>query len=156
MAAGAGAGLATAFNAPIAGAVFVLEELVQRFEHRIAMAALAASATAIGVARLMIGDQPDFIVAALPHGDAGVRPLYFAFGVFAGVLGVLYNRVLLAGLAAARRLGRWPAELRAALVGAAIGAVARFLPDLVGGGDAITQRVLSAASPRPRSSRRRS
>ena len=36
MAAGAGAGLATAFNSPIAGAVFVLEELVQRFEHRIA------------------------------------------------------------------------------------------------------------------------
>lgn len=147
MAAGAGAGLATAFNAPIAGAVFVLEELVQRFEHRIAMAALAASATAIGVARLMIGDAPDFIVSALPHGDAGARPLYFVFGLFAGVLGVLYNRVLLAGLAAARRLGRWPAELRAALVGAAIGAVAWFLPDLVGGGDAITQRVLSGVTP---------
>ena len=49
LAAGAGAGLATAFNAPIAGAVFVLEELVRRFEHRIAIAALAASATAIAV-----------------------------------------------------------------------------------------------------------
>ena len=49
IAAGAGAGLGAAFNVPIAGAVFVLEELVQRFEHRIAIAALAASATAIGV-----------------------------------------------------------------------------------------------------------
>jgi CIC family chloride channel protein len=40
MAAGAGAGLAASFNAPIAGAVFVLEELVRRFDMKLALAAL--------------------------------------------------------------------------------------------------------------------
>jgi CIC family chloride channel protein len=34
-------------------------------------------------------------------------------------------------------------ELRAALVGAAVGLLAWFAPDLVGGGDAITQRALA-------------
>jgi chloride channel protein, CIC family len=147
IAAGAGAGLATAFNAPIAGAVFVLEELVQRFEQRIAIAALGASATAIMVARVLLGDAPDFSAAALPHDDAATRPLYFVFGALAGLLAVAYNRVLLATIATANRLTRWPVELRAGVIGAAVGVLAWFAPGLVGGGDDITQGVLAGATP---------
>ena len=143
IAAGAGAGLGTAFNAPIAGAVFVLEELVQRFERRIAIAALAASATAIGVARVLLGDAPDFNVSALGYGDAATRPIYFAFGALAGLLAVAYNRALLATRAAAQRLAPAPVELRAGLIGAAVGALGWFAPGLIGGGDAITQSVLT-------------
>jgi chloride channel protein, CIC family len=143
IAAGAGAGLGTAFNAPIAGAVFVLEELVQRFEQRIAIAALAASATAIGVARVLLGDAPDFNVSALGYGDAAARPIYFAFGALAGLAAVAYNRALLATRAAVRRLAAAPVELRAGLVGAAIGALGWFAPAIVGGGDAIAQSVLA-------------
>ena len=146
-AAGAGAGLGTAFNAPIAGAVFVLEELVQRFERRIAIAALGASATAIGVARLLIGDAPDFTVSGLAYGDAQTRPLYFVFGAFAGLLAVAYNRLLLATRAAAGRLIFAHVDLRAALVGAAVGALGWFAPGLIGGGDAITQGVLTGSAP---------
>jgi CIC family chloride channel protein len=81
IAAGAGAGLATAFNAPIAGAIFVPEELVQQFEHRIAIAALGASATAIAVARVFLGDMPDFHVGALSYATAETRPLYYFLGI---------------------------------------------------------------------------
>jgi chloride channel protein, CIC family len=145
VAAGAGAGLGTAFNAPIAGAVFVLEELVQRFEHRIAVAALAASASALGVARLLLGDTPDFHVNMLGYADAGTKPLYFVFGAFAGILAVAYNRALLATLASARRLTAVPVELRAGLVGAVVGILGWFAPDVIGGGDAITQSVLAGS-----------
>jgi CIC family chloride channel protein len=143
IAAGAGAGLATAFNAPIAGALFVLEELVQKFEHRIAIAALAASATAIAVARTLLPDAPDFVVAPLSYGAPEARPLFFVLGGISGLLAVAYNNSLLATIAAAERLKRLPVEARAGLIGAAVGALGWFAPTLIGGGDAITQRTLA-------------
>ena len=143
LAAGAGAGLATAFNAPIAGAIFVLEELVQRFERRTAIAALAASATAIAVARQFLGDSPDFHLSALPYLDAEGRLLSFVLGALAGLLAIAYNATILATSAAAARFSVLAPELRAALVGGVVGILAWLVPDLVGGGDAITERVLA-------------
>ena len=142
LAAGAGAGLATAFNAPIAGAVFVLEELVKRFEPRIAIAAIAASAAAIWVQRLILGNRTDFTVQALAAPSFSHEPLYLLLGIVAGFAAVFYNRTLLWGLSASDRFAGWPIELRAALVGAAIAAVAWFAPTMVGGGDPLTQRAL--------------
>jgi CIC family chloride channel protein len=142
LAAGAGAGLATAFNAPAAGAVFVLEELVRRFEARIPIAALGASATAIAVARMLLGDAPDFHVEALMYPAAQARPLYFVLGAVAGAAAVVYSRALVTFIQVADRLDvlhRW----RGALIGAAVGALAWWAPQLVGGGDPITQRTLT-------------
>jgi len=147
MAAGAGAGLATAFNAPIAGAIFVLEELVQRFEQRIAIAALAASATAIATARAILGNQTDFTVMPFDHVSSSSLPLFLLLGAVAGLLAIGYNRSLLATMAAFERARVLPPEARAALVGAAVAAVAWFAPSFVGGGDALTQRALSGGEP---------
>jgi CIC family chloride channel protein len=146
-AAGAGAGLATAFNAPIAGAVFVLEELVKRFETRMAVAALGTSAAAIAVARLFLGDAPDFRVEPLSFPAAGTSIPFFMLGAVAGLVAVAYNGTLLGALGGAERLRRWPVELRAALIGAVVGIIAWFAPDVVGGGDPITQRTLAGAIP---------
>lgn len=147
LAAGAGAGLATAFNAPIAGAVFVLEELVQRFEHRIAIAALGAAASAIAIARLMLGNQPDFQLAPIAEPGMASWPLFLALGCIAGVVAVAYNRTILGTLALADMTATWlPVEARAAVIGALIGVVAWFMPNVVGGGDDITQSVLSGGA----------
>ena len=105
LAAGAGAGLATAFDTPIAGAIFVLEELVRRFEFRIAIAALGASASAISVSRAILGDGQDFHLGALVMPDLAIRPLYFVLGALAGIMAVIYQSRALANDGDGRPVG---------------------------------------------------
>jgi chloride channel protein, CIC family len=144
LAGGAGAGLATAFNAPIAGAVFVLEELVRRFEVPVTIAALGASAGAIAISRYLLGQAPDFEVVPLPYPGSLTLPVYITLGLAVGLLGVIYNRAILGARHATADLGeRYPPELIAAAIGSAVGVVAWFFPRLVGPGDAITQQMLA-------------
>ena len=147
IAAGAGAGIAVAFNAPIAGAVFVLEELVRRLDARIAIAGLGASSSAIIVSRLLLGDGPEFHVApaagALPHTTVTMWLLYLALGVLTGAAAVLYSKFILGALSLSDRLSSWPIEAKAAVVGAAIGALGWFSPALVGAGADINQQLLA-------------
>ena len=94
------------------------------------------------VARLLTGPAPDFIVTKVATPELGDNLLCIGLGIIAGLLGIVYNHVLLGALAIADRLAHWPVEVRAALVGAAVGALAWFAPGLVGGGDTLTQRAL--------------
>jgi chloride channel protein, CIC family len=63
----------------------------------------------------------------------------------AALAAIAYNRALLKAITAAERLARLSVELRAGLIGAAVGALAWCAPSVVGGGDAITQRSLIGA-----------
>jgi chloride channel protein, CIC family len=142
LAACAGAGLSTAFNAPIAGAVFVLEELVGGFNVPISIATLGASAAAIGLARHMLGEQPDFIVPILKQLEVGHIIGHLLLGIVLGFLGVLYSRAILKAIAIQGRLSSIPVEIRAGAIGALIGVLGWFFPAWIGGGDNLTQQAL--------------
>jgi chloride channel protein, CIC family len=142
-----GAGLAVAFNAPVGGSLFVFEEVARGFRLRLTILTLLASASAIAVARWLLGDAPDFRVAPLPAEGPGTLPFYLVFGCVLGLLGVLYNRLVTGLISAVGRLGRWPSEVRAGLIGALVGLVAWFSPSLVGGGDNLSQAVLDGGLP---------
>src|SRR5271166_4621694 len=61
-AAGAGAGLAVAFNAPIGGSIFVFEELTSNFTPWLLVATLAAASVAVWLMRIMLGNTLSFVV----------------------------------------------------------------------------------------------
>jgi CIC family chloride channel protein len=147
MAAGAGAGLAAAFNAPLAGTVFVLEEMRVLRTPRHAFAALLACVTADQVYRWLLGGAPQLgeIAVARP-GVAMLLPL-LALGALAGVLGAIFNRGLFATLDLFDRLRSGPTGRGgglALLVGAAVGAVGFFAPTWLGPGDGLIEQALRA------------
>ncbi|PRQ12498.1 H(+)/Cl(-) exchange transporter ClcA [Corynebacterium sp. 13CS0277] len=141
IASGAAAGLAATFNAPIAGGVFVLEELLKRFDARTTLATLMASASAFGVAQFFLhGDEfhvPELMTPSLRH-----VPAYALIGVIVGLLGAFYNTSIMKALRMVDA-STLPAEARAGIIGAAIACVAVISPHLVGGGDPLTQAALS-------------
>ena len=142
LAAGAGAGLAAAFNAPLAGAIFVFEELLRRFELPAAVATLAACSASLVIMRMVIGDHLVFVVPPLVVDLFPGYFLFLAFGVVMGALGVIYSRLVVAGLNFADRMHRVRPEIQAAFVGGVVGLLAFAAPATIGGGESQVQSVL--------------
>ncbi|MEN6348846.1 MAG: ClC family H(+)/Cl(-) exchange transporter [Syntrophomonas sp.] len=92
---GAGAGLAAAFSAPLAGVIFALEELHKNFSPPVLMSVMAASLTADFISQHFFGIKPIFDFHVLP-----VLPFKYYFyliilGIVVGVFGVVFNWALL-------------------------------------------------------------
>src|SRR5215469_6373023 len=142
-AAGAGAGLAVAFNAPIGGSVFVFEELTSSFSLWLLVATLAAATCAVWTMRLILGNHPDFAVRQVSLTAAWKGWPFLVLGMMLGVVGAFFNSSIIGLLRMCDRLIRIPTTQRAAFIGATIGLIAWFAPAMVGGGDNLTQAVLS-------------
>ncbi|MBK5245032.1 MAG: chloride channel protein [Eubacteriaceae bacterium] len=95
MTCGASAGLAAAFNAPLAGAMFALEEVHKNFSATVLFSAMTASITADFVSKYIFGLDPVFnfaVQSAIPLKYYG---LVILLGVILGAGGAFYNKVLL-------------------------------------------------------------
>jgi CIC family chloride channel protein len=143
-AAGAGAGLAAAFNAPLSGLVFVLEEVQRDFRPAVFGAAFLAAAMADVVSRFVSGQLPVFKVPTYAMPPLVALPAFAVLGLAAGALGILFNRGLIGTMNLFARVQRWKLEIGAA-VGAITGLVAWFLPSVVGGGHSVAETVLSGS-----------
>jgi CIC family chloride channel protein len=141
--AGAGAGLAAAFNAPLAGVVFVLEELHGAFTPVIFVAAFLASVTADVVCRVLTGETPIFALHDMPIPTLNALPVALVVGIIAGLGGVLFNRCLLASLDFFDRLKRWPPAVVGALTGLVVGLAAWIYPEVSGSGSILAAHALA-------------
>lgn len=105
--AGGAAGVAAAFNTPLAGLLFAIEELASAYEQRVTLLVLAAIVIAGMVAQSVQGDYIYFgaIGAHMPLSSALlVVPVA---GVLGGLSGGLFSRILLAMATGRSRVTEW-------------------------------------------------
>jgi H+/Cl- antiporter ClcA len=135
--AGGAAGVAAAFNTPLAGIVFAIEELSRSFEERASGVALTAVILAGVISIALVGDYAYFgqpVVASEFHNlSMGMLGVALAGGLAGG----LFSRLTLLGVAAVRaRLGSAPMSrvvLFAAICGLLVALVGYLANDLTYG-----------------------
>lgn len=107
LAAGAAAGLAAGFNAPIAGVLFVVEELLQDVSGLTLGTAIVASFVGAVVSRQLGGQEFTFSPSWMsiePYFNVIEIPFFVLLGVLAGLLGVVFIRGILQSLKIYKRL----------------------------------------------------
>lgn len=147
LAAGAGAGLAAAFNAPLAGFVFVVEELRRAPSVFTYTTGLLATLAANVVMIAGLGPAPAFEVAKAHELLAtSTLPLFALAGVVTGLLGVVFNAALFVAMDGMARLPgpRWT---RAVVAGVLAGVTALVVPAAISDGEPIAQSILHGNLP---------
>ncbi len=144
---GAAAGLAAAFNTPIAAVTFTMEELVGDLNARVLGSIVLASVSAAVVERAILGNEPVFHVPAysLQH------PVEFIFYAILGVLAGLMSVVFIQGLLRVRERCQSHKGVKAVLItglgGLVIGVIAVFRPEIMGVGYTTVNQALNQSLP---------
>ena len=133
LAAGAGAGIAASFQAPLAGSLFALEIVLADFDVRRFAPVVLACVTAVATSRALLGGGTELRAVAWSLKHPSEIAVYLALGLVAGLCALLYIRVV---HVVEEQFGRIPVrpELRAALGGLLVGCIGLLAPRVLGTG----------------------
>lgn len=131
IAAGAAAGLAAGFNTPIAGVMFVVEELMRDISNLTLETAIVASFTGAVVSLILQSRDlqlPKNIISIenLTFSPSQI-PFYILLGIMAGILGAIFNRSVLFSIKWNEKL-KIPLSVRIGVAGLISGLIIAFLP----------------------------
>lgn len=149
LATGAAAGLSAAFNAPLAGILFIIEEMRPQFRYSL----ISIKAVFIGVImssivfRLFNGETAVIHVGTLPSAPVNTLWLYLVLGILFGAVGVMFNRLILATQALFLRFhGRHLSRFLwvGMLAGGLCGVLSLAFSEVSGGGFSIIPDITSA------------
>lgn len=132
--AGASAGLSAAFNSPLSGIVFALEEIHRNFSPLVLLSAMAAAISADFISKNFLGMEP-----ALNFNEMSALPLKYYWvliilGFITGVMGVIFSKGIYLFQDIYSKLTKIPIEIKIMIPFIITAIIGLTLPILLGGG----------------------
>ena len=146
LAAGVAGAVSASFNAPIAGVLFAQEVILGHFSARSLVPLVLAATSATIVSRFWFGDVAAFTVPDYHITSYLEVPAFVLLGVVAAVVSIIFQAVLIATDWVARNVPM-PLVARPVVGGLMVGAIAVFLPQVLGVGYDTTDAALRDALP---------
>ena len=142
--AGAASGLASAFNAPFSGIIFVIEEMNGHFKFNFySLAALMIGAgSADMVVRLLVGSGPILKTTIFTFEELSGIWLFVLLGLVLSIIGIVFNKLLIASLDLFKKMKITYVTV-ALFMALIITAVGFYSEDMVGAGYSTISNVYS-------------
>ena len=131
---GASAGLSAAFNAPIAGLLFILEEVHHSFSPLVLLTAFSATITSNFVSMHFFGLQPTLYIGELETLPLKYYWTLIILGILIGTLAIGYQQVLLYSSKIFQKIPKLPSYFYGVIPILLVIPIGLFLPSLLGGG----------------------
>jgi CIC family chloride channel protein len=141
VACGAASGLAAAYNAPVAGAVFAAQIVLGNFSMSLFAPLVFASVVATMVSRSFFGIDPLYQVPPLEFREVTQLLWFLLLGILSGGLAAVFLKMLRYSEDMFARL-TWPIYVRLALGGLMVGGLAVAFPEVWGNGYSVTNQIL--------------
>ncbi len=131
---GAAAGIAAAFNAPVAGALFAVEIILQDFAFAQFSPIVISSVMATVVSHSFEGNFTEFLIPEYQLVSYHEMWLYLALAFFVAIIGFIFVKSIYFTEDIFELKIKVPVYLKPAIGGALVGCVAVFFPDIMGVG----------------------
>lgn len=131
---GAAAGLAAAFNSPIAAVVFVIEEVIGTWSAGVLGAIVLAAVSSVVVSRWFLGSEPLFRTPAYSLVNPIELVSYAILGIAGGIVSLLFAKALSFVRPRLRAIGGTSQYWLPAAAGLVIGIAGIWIPQVMGAG----------------------
>ncbi len=133
--AGAAAGLAAAFNAPISAVLFVIEEVIGRWTAGILGSVVLAAVSSAVVMRWFLGSEPFFRIPTVELQRPSELIAYSILGVVGGLASVVFSSGIGFMRPVCKRMRPWAQYVQPAVAGLLTGCIAVLgAPQVMGAG----------------------